>query len=175
MSENHLTLVDTKLVEDSVAVEHAESKRSEAKKTALNIRRAAMNLLGRREHSFQELVTKLSPRFDNQHLIMQQVQLLADEKLQSDQRFAEGFVRIRVAKKQGPIRIVNELKLRGVDESLITAAMESESPNWINLLVSLMEGKYGSVEPQDEKERAKRIRFFQYRGFSFEQIKAVMI
>jgi regulatory protein len=145
-----------------------------AEVSASDVRRAAMDLLARREHAFQELMTKLARRFGDNSLIEEQVQLLADEKLQSDQRFAESFVRARINKCHGPIRIKNELRQRGVSERWVSHAMREQGSDWVELIQHLSDQKYGGLPPLNAKERAKRMRFFQYRGFSFEQINQVL-
>jgi regulatory protein len=147
--------------------------------TATDIRRAAMDLLARREHSFQELSTKLSRRFRDRDLISDliddQIRLLAAENLQSDQRYVASFIRSRVAKRQGPLRISMDLSQKGISKTLVSQVFEEEAFDWCSMIKSLSESKYGNTQPQDEKEKAKRIRFFQYRGFNFDQINQVLL
>ena len=138
-----------------------------------DVRRAAMDLLARREHSFKELTDKLSKRFTDQDLIVEQVEQLRDENLQSDQRFAEMFVRSRISKYHGPIRIKNELRERGVAERWVSHAIREEGVDWITLLEDLANHKYGGQAPADARERARRMRFFQYRGFGFDMFQQV--
>lgn len=138
------------------------------------IRIAAMNLLARREHSFKELTDKLARRFDGSDAIIETVQLLADENLQCDARFAEIFVRSRINKCHGPIRIKNELCQRGVSERLVSSAIHELQPDWYEIIQRLSDKKYGDITVEDVKAKAKRIRFFQYRGFSSDHIESVL-
>ena len=138
------------------------------------IRCAAMDLLARREHSFKELTDKLSQRFSHQGLIAEELEKLRDEDLQSDQRFAEMFVRSRISKCHGPIRIKNELRARGVPERWVSHAIREEGADWADLIQCLSSKKYGEQEPVDARERSKRMRFFQYRGFSIDLINTVL-
>ena len=138
------------------------------------IRLKAMDLLARREHSFQELVKKLSVHFDDSPLINDVLEKLQQQGLQSDQRFAEMFVRSRVNKTHGPIRIKNELRQRGVSVNLVNDALRQEGVDWMVLIEGLSIKKYGNTLPVDDRDRARRIRFFQYRGFSLDQINTVM-
>ena len=137
----------------------------------LDIRRSAMDLLAFREHSMQELITKLLRKFPGCEHIDSQLQQLATENLQSDQRFAEAFVRSRVYKGQGPLRIRNELRQRGIASTLIELTLEQAGVDWFAVISELSARKYGDAPVRDEKDKAKRIRFFQYRGFSYELIK----
>ena len=137
----------------------------------LDIRRSAMDLLAFREHSMQELATKLLRKFPGCEHIDSQLQQLATENLQSDQRFAEAFVRAKINKGQGPLRISNELRQRGIASTLIELTLEQAEIDWFAVIAELSIRKYGDSAVRDEKEKAKRIRFFQYRGFSYELIK----
>ncbi|MCL6416339.1 recombination regulator RecX [Aestuariirhabdus sp. Z084] len=137
------------------------------------IRRAAMNLLARREHSQQELREKLQRRFPPE-LIEIEIELLAEQKLQSDQRFVDSFVRSRLSRYQGPSRIRAELKQKGIEEHLFEQTLFENPVDWYALLGELNQRKFGGQPAQNPAEKARRLRFFQYRGFSFEQINEVI-
>jgi regulatory protein len=139
----------------------------------LDIRRSAMDLLAFREHSLQELSTKLHRKFPDCPFIEAQLQILIDENLQSDQRFAEAFVRSKINKGHGPLRIKNELKQRGVDSKFIALAIEVAAVDWLDVLRELSYKKYGDTLPEGQKEKAKRVRFFQYRVFDYQLINKV--
>ena len=73
------------------------------------IRIKAMDILARREHSRKELFTKLSSHFpDYIDQLDDVLDQLKEGHLQSDQRFAEAFVRSRVNRGQGPQRLIAE-------------------------------------------------------------------
>lgn len=132
-----------------------------------------MDLLARREHSRQELTTKLCRRFE-QPLAEAAVEGLRADGLQCDHRFAEAYVRQRSQRGYGPLRIRQELRQRGVDDSDVAAAFDNNELDWHALLADLIERKYGSVAARDLKEKARRQRFLQYRGFSQDQIRALL-
>ncbi len=137
--------------------------------TAVNpvdVRTKAMDLLARREHSRRELKQKLLKRFGDGDLIDQQLDLLAEENLQSDARYAESFLRQRINRGYGPNRIRQEMRLKGISDTEMNAAMQEESPDWRALAVATFERKFGALPAQDLKEKARRIRFMEYRGFS---------
>lgn len=138
----------------------------------------AVGLLARREHSVKELATKLASRGVSSELIESVINRLIDERLQSDQRFAEVYLRQRSLKGYGPVRIGVELRERGVADALISAqfreADEEGEIDWFERAAAAYAKKYGSTPVEDIKERAKRTRFLQYRGFSHEQIAAAM-
>ena len=80
------------------------------------------------------------------------------------------FVRSRINKFHGPIRIKKELREKGISERWVSHAIREEGVDWLELLQSLSVNKYGTTNPDGAREKSKRIRFFQYRGFGFELI-----
>ena len=139
-----------------------------------DIRRAAMDLLARREHSLRELRDKLKRRFPDPELLMQELERLRDEHLQSDTRFAESFARQRLLRGQGPLRIRQEMRQRGLSDAEISAALEALDVDWFELAAEVLEKKFGGLPAEDLKERARRGRFMQYRGFSLEHFQDLL-
>lgn len=130
-----------------------------------DIRRAAMDLLARREHSRRELYQKLTLRFSNRALIDQEIERLCNERLQSDARYTEVYLHSRAQRLYGPGRIKAELRERGIADEIIAAAFHHADINWQENLRKLEIGKFGTEPPADVREKAKRVRFLQYRGF----------
>lgn len=145
--------------------------------TAINpadIRFAAMDLLARREHSRRELKQKLKKRFNDEELIETQLDRLVEERLQSDQRFAESFLRQRINRGHGPMRIRQEMRQKGISDSEIGAALDEEQPDWYALAEETYRRKFGDIPPEDIKAKAKRSRFMQYRGFGLDHYQHLM-
>ncbi|QHQ40738.1 regulatory protein RecX [Microbulbifer hydrolyticus] len=139
---------------------------------------SALELLSRREHSCHELRQKLGKKYplgDFDALLLR----LQELNYQSDQRFAEVFCRSRVQRGQGPLRIRQELQLRGIHSSLAQAAMDQlqEDVDWFELALEQLQRKFRrpidpSLERQQEmKERARRQRYLAYRGFLSDAIQ----
>ncbi len=131
-----------------------------------DIRFSAMNLLARREHSRKELHTKLKRRFPDEALVEEQLQRLSDENLQSDERFAESFVRQRINMGKGPLRVRHELRERGLSDTEIEIALAAVDVDWYALAKDVVSRKFGDIKALDVKEKARCSRFMQYRGFS---------
>ena len=130
-----------------------------------DIRWRAMDLLARREMSRKELVEKLNQRFPEfSDLILEIVQSLKEEGLQSDWRFAEAYTAMRARKGFGPRRIAMELSDKGVDEHLAYDALHSGEQDWFELASKVWGKKYGAVAA-DLREKSKQTRFMMYRGF----------
>lgn len=138
-----------------------------------------MNLLARREHSLFELRRKLRRRFQDEDLVDTQLQRLVEENLQSDQRFAESYARQRAGRGYGPARLRQEMRDKGVTDSEISRAFEDAELDWYSLASEALRKKFGepgSAQPggYDIKEKARRVRFMQYRGFSAEHYQQLV-
>lgn len=139
-----------------------------------DIRRAAMDLLARRDHTRVELKRKLQRQFSSAPaLIEEELIKLRDEGLQSDARLAEALIRSRVGRGQGPVKIKAELRHQGLSDSEINNALETGEFDWFALIIAVSRKRYGDAPPANTKERAKRSRFLQQRGFSFEHISSL--
>jgi regulatory protein len=142
--------------------------------TAAEIRRAAMNLLARREHSLGELRQKLRRQFDDEAMLEAQLQKLAGEKLQSDDRYAESFARLRALRGYGPARVRQEMRTKSISDTVIARALAAAVPDWSVLAQEVFGKKFGAPGPVDLKEKARRARFMQYRGFSSDHYQHLL-
>ncbi len=133
-----------------------------------------MNLLARREHSLQELRRKLRRRFENPALVEEQLQRLTDEALQSDSRYTESFLHQRIRRGYGPLRLVSELRERGITEDESRSALDSLTEDWSALAEAVLLKKFGVDPPADIRDKARRARFLQYRGFSSEHFRHLL-
>ena len=137
----------------------------------ISLRRRAMDLLAHREHSRRELAGKLQARFPEASLASIDAALakLASENLQSDQRFAEDYLRMRMRRGFGWLHIRADLQARGVDDSVI-AALERPDEEWLALaedLVSSRQRGNGALAP-GSRDHQRLFRFLQGRGFPAE-------
>ncbi|MDX1443640.1 MAG: regulatory protein RecX [Gammaproteobacteria bacterium] len=137
-------------------------------------RRLALGLLARREHSFGELERKLLQRGLANDVVELQLGQLVEEGLLSDERFAEQFVRQRVERGQGPVKIRAEMQQRGVDAELIDIQLEAHDDEWPRLAENARNKRFGEEIPAEYEERARQARFLQQRGFGMEQIRRVL-
>jgi regulatory protein len=135
------------------------------------IREAALRLLARREHSRLELARKLSRRGWEAGAVDAEIDRLAAADLQSDERFAESFVRQRVAKAYGPVRIRAELAQRGIDRAEASRALSAEDPDWFAVAADWYQRRYGVEPPCDLKEKSRRQQALARRGFEHEHIR----
>ena len=131
-----------------------------------------MDLLARREHSRLELYQKLKQKKFEPNIINAELDKLSNEGLQSDERFAEAFLRSRVDKGKGPNIIHSELLQRGVDEILISNVLESISEGqWCEVAYETMNKKLGNESELDYDKQLKLMKFLNNRGFTRSQIE----
>jgi len=133
-----------------------------------------MDFLARREYGHTELIRKLAKKGFERRAADDAVGKLAAEGLQSDQRFAESFVQSRVNQGKGPVRIRVDLGQRGIDAAAIEIALEDACPDWHQLAREIREKKFGRALPADFKEKARQMRFLQYRGFEQDHIQTAV-
>lgn len=165
----------------------------------------AFYYLGRREHSKSELRKKLLDKNCDPDKIETLLQEFIEEGYQSDERMTSALIKESIGKKHGKIRIYQTLKKHGLttikSASQINTWIEEHSDFFNDLIVNDVEQsqeraenvtknyevdwlvqavearcrKYGDNIPTDPKEKARQLRFLQYRGFDmgvcFEALK----
>lgn len=134
----------------------------------------AIRLLSQREHSRQELATKITRKHELDESDLNDLldELEANGYL-SDQRYAEMFVRSSVMRGHRQMKINYALRDKGVDDALAREAFEASDTNWLEQARYQREKKFGEEIPVDFKERARQSRFLAGRGFSIDTINAV--
>lgn len=133
---------------------------------------AAVRLLGRREHSCRELRQKLLARDFDPHTIDEVLAGLQADNLLSDDRFTESYVRSKALKGIGPVRLRQELREHQIDDETVHRYLHEQQ--WQQLAEEVRQKRFGPELPDNFAERARQMRFLQYRGFSTEQINGAM-
>lgn len=129
----------------------------------------ALRHLARREHSRDELARKLSPYAESSEVLEGLLRELESRKQLSNERFAE--VRAHwLARKYGAERIRQDLKSKGVEENLVDRV---SSEGELERACAILRRKYR--EPASSRhEHARRARFLQSRGFSYDTIRRAL-
>ena len=136
----------------------------------VELRARALRLLARREHTRQELEGKLSPHAGTSEDLQNLISGLKQKNQLSEERFAEERAR-SLSRKYGAARIRQDLKAKGVSAELISRF--SSSDDELQKAKEILERKYRTPATTRE-ERAKRMRFLQGRGFSFDIIRSLL-
>ena len=124
----------------------------------------ALKMLIRREHSQLELSNKLQLKGFDSTDIKHSINLLIEQKYQSDERFSEAFILMRYNQGKGPVIISSELKKRGIE------SFDLSIFDWFDLAKEVRGKKFGKNLSLDYKTQAKQKRFLESRGFGFDQI-----
>lgn len=137
-------------------------------------RRKAMDYLARREYGRHELEQKLIAAGFESTTAIEAVDKLETEGLQDDRRFVDSFVQSRIGQGKGPVRIRQELGERSVDAAMVDEAFDSVDEDWFELARQVRTKKFGNALPMDFQEKARQMRFLQYRGFETAHIQAAV-
>jgi len=150
-------------------------KNKSQKQTALH---CGVGLLSRREHSEFELRQKLHTREFAASDIDVAIERLFEKDYLSDSRFAISTCRYRANRGYGWRYIANELKQKGVCSTIIQQLQNNCEIDWYLQAELAYNKRFGERCVKDalngQKEKAKRIRFLQYRGFSTDEIFALV-
>jgi len=135
--------------------------------TEADIHEIAVRYLTRREYGIEELRQKLMQRGADPAIAGKVVSDLADENLVSDQRFTEMYVRTRMRRLYGPVKIRGELRSLGISDYLVGQEMPFDQETWFEMASQWAEKQCrGEL---DYAGRAKIYRSLMNRGFTHEQ------
>lgn len=133
------------------------------------MRRLAMQWLARRDFSRQELAARLSRKFpdDSPDAVLD---WLEQKRFLDDTRFAEVFLRSRLERGHGPLRIRQDMRQKGLPDSLIEQQLAEQGADFFALARATRQRRFGALPAfGDRKEQARQLRFLQYRGFTSDQ------
>jgi regulatory protein len=137
-----------------------------------SLRGRALRALARRELSRAELEARLLPHVVETDDLGTLLDDLQKRGWLSDARALEQTVRIRSA-RFGTQRSAHELRQKGISEELIASSIPQLKEGELEAARNVWQRKF-ATPPQDQKEKAKQVRFLQSRGFSMEVIFKVM-
>lgn len=143
----------------------------------------AIFMLSRRDYGTTELQRRLARRIresdreaqtvTDETCLPQVMEYLLENHYLDDNRTVYAFFRSYLNKSYGPLRIRQELRLKGFPSEIIERLFEEDETDWYALCQEVHEKKFGTGKPKDFKEKAKQIRYLQYRGFTSEYINSL--
>lgn len=186
LNDTHQSVLDDKTLQLLSAVEI--QKLDTPDRDTRYLRWLAFYYLSRRELSAWQLKQKLLAKDCDADAIDALLAEFAEKGYQSDERCAIMLVREAVRKGRGIRHLDEQLKkakldardFGGLDALLHLADMASISSDtilegnikgdidWLQLAVEARCRKYGDTIPTDPKEKARQLRFLQYRGFDID-------
>ena len=159
----------------------------DAIKAESRLRWLAFYYLSRREYGKAELKQKLLDKEQDPEKIEALLEEFEEKGYQSDYRTTLMLIRENIRKGRGRGRIKQEFYNKkiampgNIDELIDMANTESEEfrdfvddsadnlvdgVDWLKLAVTARTKKYGNDIPTEQKDKAKQLRFLQYRGFN---------
>ena len=145
-------------------------------KNQLKLKKRALYYLGKRDYSRVELRRKILVYSESLEISKAYLELVLDELEKkdwlSDDRFSEQFV-LSKKRKFGARKIANELKLRGVNELIISRVLRDIKDDEFLLAKKIWEKKFNQI-PITIDEKAKQIRFMQSRGIEVAIIHQIL-
>ena len=136
--------------------------------------KTAIDLLSRREHSRLELKRKLQIKeFSAEVDLEALLDGLEDDNCLSNERYAESFVRSRILKGQGELKIRSQLLQRGVNMSMADRAIAEADVNWWELAEQQRIKRFGEALPTTLQAKLKQVRFLTARGFPSHIVREI--
>jgi regulatory protein len=146
--------------------------------TADELHAAAVRALMRRAHSVHELRRTLERRCRDEELISAEISRLKQQNLLDDSRYAREFARQHAAiRRQGRLRIAQELRRRGVPDRHIESALDEvfAVQDEAALVCQRLERKLRNLRgPLDERRLASLYRSLLRAGFSPDQVRTAI-
>lgn len=133
----------------------------------------AFNLLSYRDHSYKELVDKLSRSFDKQ-LAFDAADKMVELGLINDWEFARKLAHdMLFNRKFSARRVQSELILRGIDREAIERILFESAPDPKEQIIALLDKKYAN-KLNNEKDIKRTVAALSRLGFSYSDIKAAI-
>ncbi|MBE0483692.1 MAG: regulatory protein RecX [Bacterioplanes sp.] len=142
--------------------------------SANELRRAAIDLLARRDYSRYELWQKLSVKAVDANELEHVLDDLSERQWQSDARFARLFLSSSQQRGHGPLRIQQGMRQKGIASAEIDVAFAEADVDWCALAMRVVQKKAATLPDLNQKSREKLYRFLASRGFDGEHIRVAM-
>ncbi|WP_158120309.1 recombination regulator RecX [Vibrio metoecus] len=134
-------------------------------------RQSALQLLSRRDHSEYELHQKLTLKGHVHEVVDEVVKYCLELGYLSDVRYTASQARQMVHKGYGEKRLRQKLKEKRVAEAVIEQVLAEQTIDWFELAKEVAHKKFKSGISFERSQYAKQVRYLQYRGFNFDQIR----
>ncbi len=142
--------------------------------TPLSLKGRALRLLAQREHSRSELMVKLARYAQEGEDLPALLDWLEQRGFIDEARVAESVLHRR-APLLGAQRVLQELRRKGLPESLLHSSAETLAQTEMQRAQAVWHRRFGSAAPPaTPQERARQMRFLASRGFSTEVIRRVL-
>lgn len=136
---------------------------------AAALRRAALDWLARRDYSRAELARKLRGKFGEDVELEDLFLWLEQHRFLDESRYLDILIRSALERGHGLLRLRQDLRQRGLPADLIDQALAQLEVDWFEQARLLRERRFGPGPVTDPREKARQLRYLQYRGFTMDQ------
>ena len=136
---------------------------------AAELRRAALDWLARRDYSRAELTRKLRRKFGEDVELEALFGWLEEHRFLDESRYLDILIRSALDRGHGLLRLRQDLRQRGLPAALVDQALGELDVDWFEQARQLRERRFGPGPVTDPKEKARQLRYLQYRGFTTDQ------
>ena len=133
------------------------------------LRRAALDWLARRDYSKADLTRKLRRKFGEEPDLAELFQWLEEHRFLDETRYLEVMIRSALERGHGLLRLRQEIRQRGIDPVLAERRLSALEVDWFALAGQVRQRRFGGKPVSDPREKARQLRYLQYRGFTGEQ------
>lgn len=133
--------------------------------------------MGHREHCAAELRSKLQQRGFAADCIESVLHRLIDEGYLSEQRFAEGFIRMRMQRGETPWLAAEKARQKGADAAAVAGAREAAEADFdaVAACRALLAQRDASGRyRKDQRQWQKQARFLRNKGYDAATILRVL-
>ncbi|PKM22169.1 MAG: hypothetical protein CVV10_05680, partial [Gammaproteobacteria bacterium HGW-Gammaproteobacteria-14] len=140
-----------------------------------DMRRVSLDWLARRDYSRVEITRKLKRKFGKEGGdevdadIAEILGWLEEHRFLDESRYIEVLIRSALERGHGLLRLRQDMKQRGLASPLIEQALLELDVDWFEQARGLRERRFGLKAVVDQKEKARQLRYLQYRGFTAER------
>lgn len=139
--------------------------------TVAELKKIAIDLLSRRDHSRQELAQKLLSKGGVNDDIALVLDWCSAHNYQSDSRYAVLLVRSKINKGYGPHYLAQAAREQGISKELLMQTIDALEVDWFALALAQYQKKYAGKPVADFQDKQKRMGYLQRRGFNGAQIQ----
>lgn len=130
----------------------------------------AITLLAKKDYSSGRLSSLLSKLTEKEEYVERVVRRLSDSHYINDTQLINNLIDKHIKKLHGPTRIKQEIRQKGFPQELIDQKIEESGIDWYSMAKEARIKKFSDTPPSEQKEKAKQIRYLQYKGFSMDMI-----
>lgn len=139
--------------------------------TLANLKHFALGRLGRRELSIKGVNERIYRRFPEADPadVLLTLEWLQEQNYLNDERFGGVLFRYCLNRGQGRIRIRQALQKEGLSAELIERLFDEADVDWFAHAFETHQRRFVNKPVTDDREKARQLRFLQYRGFSADE------